>query len=143
MWIGGLIGGPFGLLLLQLCGRWRIPLDAATCVVLVWNVTVPGVVLVHWSATTIRFAGARRLYAAALSVLCGWLLASVPYTTALCALLMLALLDVLLVSFPGSPVQKLDAVVQERRRAGERGRRRSGASDPSRSGPPHASAAPA
>ena len=119
MWIGGLIGGPFGLLLLRLCGRWRIPLDAATCVVLVWNVTVPGVVLVHWSATTIRFAGARRLYAAALSVLCGWLLASVPYTTALCALLMLALLDVLLVSFPGSPVQKLDAVVQERRRAGE------------------------
>jgi len=35
------------------------------------------------------------------------------------ALLMLALLDVLLVSFPGSPVQRLDAIATARRKAGE------------------------
>ena len=80
---------------------------------------VPGLVVVHWSATARRFVGLRRGYALLLSVGCAWLLASVPYQSSVAALLMLALLDVVLVSFPGSPVQRLDAIARERRAAGE------------------------
>ncbi len=83
------------------------------------SVTIPGVVAVHWSATAKRFVNVRRSYGALLSVGCAWTLASVPYQTSVTALLMLALLDVLLVSFPGSPVQRLDAIATARREAGE------------------------
>lgn len=62
---------------------------------------------------------ARRGYAWLLSVGCAWLLASVPYQTCLATLLLLAILDLLLVSLPGAPVQRLDAIATQRRRAGE------------------------
>ena len=120
LWIGSLLAGPFATLLCRVCAALDLPLDAVTLVVAAWNLTVPGVLLVHWSATETSFAVGRRLYAALLATLCAWLLASVPYPTAVSALLMLAVLDVLLVLRPGSPVQRLDAVATARRRAGER-----------------------
>lgn len=120
LWIGSLLGGPLYLLLTRCCNALNVPLDAMTTVFVVWNVVTPGVILVHWSATVDSFAAGRRCYAALLATLCAWLLASVPYQTAVTALLMLAVLDVLLVLLPGAPVQKLDAVATERRRSGER-----------------------
>ena len=42
-----------------------------------------------------------------------------PYQTALSAIVLLALLDVMLVSLPGAPVQQLDAIATARRLAGE------------------------
>jgi len=119
LWIGSLIGGPLVALLPRLCQAAGAPLDVFTLAFLAWNVTVPGLVVVHWSATARRFVGLRRGYALLLSVGCAWLLASVPYQSSVAALLMLALLDVVLVSFPGSPVQRLDAIARERRAAGE------------------------
>ena len=119
LWVGGLIGGPLLVLLCRLCEAAGVALDGPTLVLVTWNLTAPGVLVVHWSATAVRFEGLRRGYAAMLSVGVAWILASVPYQTSLTALLMLALLDVLLVSFPGSPVQALDAIATKRREAGE------------------------
>ena len=120
LWIGSLLAGPFATLLCRVCAALDLPLDAVTLVVAAWNLTVPGVLLVHWSATETSFAVGRRFYAALLATLCAWLLAGVPYPTAVSALLMLAVLDVLLVLLRAPPVQRLDAVATARRRAGER-----------------------
>lgn len=119
MWVGSLLGLPLALLFVRVCEAARAPLDALTLGIAVWNAVVPGVVLVHWAPTATRFEVARRAYAALLSIGCAWALACVPYPTAITALLELALLDVVLVSLPGSPVQRLDAIASARRRAGE------------------------
>ena len=118
-WIGALIGGPLGTMLVRLCEASRVPLDKPTLFFVVANLVAPAVVVVHWSATAKRFATFRRAHAGLLSVLAAWLLASVPYQTSVSALLLLAGLDILLVSFPGSPVQRLDTIATARRRAGE------------------------
>ena len=120
LWIASLLGAPLALFIRRLCEAACWPLDGVTLVLLTWNATVPGLVLVHWSATAIRFERARRMCAGALSVLMAWLLASAPYQTAIATLLLLAVLDVILVSFPGSPVQHLDAIASRRRLAGEK-----------------------
>lgn len=120
LYIGATFGAPLGLLLVRLSEHWlHTPLDALTWIFLVVNLTVPGIVVIQWPPTGARFEAGRRLYAAALAILCAWLLAYVPYQTAVAALLLLALLDVLLVSLPGSPVQRLDGAHSERKRAGE------------------------
>ena len=118
-WIACLLGLPAGRLVERACRAAGAPLDGVSLVIATWNLTAPGVVLVHWSATEERFRGLRRAYAAALSTLTAWALCSVPWLTATVALLELAALDVLLVSLPGSPVQGLDAIATRRRAAGE------------------------
>jgi hypothetical protein len=120
LWIGCLFGAPLALLLLRGCEALGVALDAPTWVFVTWNFFAPGVLLVQWPPTTERFRIGRRVFAAALSTLCAWLLASVPYPTAVSALLMLALLDIVLVSLPGAPVQRLDAIATARRHAGEK-----------------------
>ena len=119
IWIGCLLGGPLLLLLMRAHEAFGVAVDVATLVFAVCNLTAPGVVLVHWSATATRFATARRVYANVTAIVCAWALAGVPYQTAVAALLMLAVLDVLLVSLPGAPVQRLDEIASARRTIGE------------------------
>lgn len=120
LYVCGLFGAPLALLLVRICEHWLgAPLDKLTWLFCVTNLTVPAVLVIQWPSMATRFELARRLYAAALAVLCAWLLASVPYPTAVAALLLLALLDVVLVSLPGAPVQRLDAAHAARKRAGE------------------------
>ena len=120
LYLCGVFAAPFCLLVVRLFEHsFGAPLDALTLAFLTANATVPAIALIQWPATSARFANGRRLYAAALAILCAWLLAYVPYSTAISALLLLALLDVLLVSLPGAPVQRLDQAHSERVRAGE------------------------
>ena len=119
VWIGGLLAVPTFLLLVRVCEAFRLPLDVVSAGLVTWNLAVPAAVVVHWADTERQFRTLRRLYAAAISALASWLLVSLPWQTALAALVELALLDVVLVLAPSSPVQKLDQLHRARRRAGE------------------------
>ena len=119
-WIGTLLGGPIWLLLRHVLEAMGVAVDTLTVVISVCNLSVPGVVLVHWSATATRFAYARQLYADVIAIGCAWVLVGVAWSTAVAALLMLAFLDVLLVAIPGAPVQRLDAIQTDRNILGER-----------------------
>ena len=120
LYISALLGAPLCLLLLRLCEHTlRIPLDGLSLAFLTVNLTAPAIVLIQWPPTAERFAAGRRLYAAALALATAWLLAYVPYQTAVTALLLLAVLDVVLVSLPGAPVQRLDEAHSWRVRTGE------------------------
>ena len=115
LYIGATFGAPLGLLLVRLSKVGAHAGDALTWIFLVANLTVPGIVVIQWPSTSARFEAGRRLYAAAPPSL-RLAVAHVPYRAG--ALLLLALLDVLLVSLPGSPVQRLDGALG-RARAGE------------------------
>ena len=118
-WIALLLGGPLWLLLSRAHVAAGLAVDAPTLIVTVCNLTAPGVILVHWSATARRFAVARQLYADAIAVGCAWALCAIPWPTAVSALLMLAVLDIVLVSLPGAPVQRLDEIQTGRKLLGE------------------------
>ncbi|KAL1523484.1 hypothetical protein AB1Y20_018422 [Prymnesium parvum] len=119
LWIGGLLAAPAALLLVRLCQEIHLPVDVVSVGLFGWNLSMPLVVVVHWHATERRFATLRRLYVALLSSLATWLLVPLPWQTAVAAVLELALLDVVLVLAPTSPVQKLDKIHRMRRRTGE------------------------
>lgn len=117
LYIGALLAPPFALLLVRCAQVWRAPLDAPLLMLLTLNFALPGVVVVHWSATAARFGLVRRFYGAALSVLAAWLLASLPWQTLGCVLMLLVVVDGLLVfDWCGvSPVRRLDALQRYRR----------------------------
>ena len=118
--VGGLLGVPFCLAIFRARGaRW--PLDAVTLALLGWNHTAAGTLLTHWAPDDDeRLRTWRRAYSAALSVALAWLLTALPWLTAVMALLLLGVLDLVLVALPGAPVQKLDRLATRRRAAGER-----------------------
>ena len=119
MWIFSLLSLPFAALLWRVHTAFGIPLDAITLTVVACNISLPAVILVHWTATEARFAKARQLHADVMAIVLAWALARVPWQTAVTALLMLAVLDIFLVSLPGAPVQKLDEIARQRKYFGE------------------------
>ena len=119
VWIGTLLGPPLALLLLSTSIAFAFPMDIPTLMFIVWNLTASGVLVVHWSATAAHFEFTRQLHADVIASLSAWVFAAVPYQTALAVLLLFAALDVLFVSLPGAPVQRLDTIASSRRRIGE------------------------
>ena len=120
-WVGGLLGVPFCLAIFRACEALGWPLDAVTLALLGWNHTAAGTLLTHWAPDDDeRLRTWRRAYSAALSVALAWLLTALPWLTAVMALLLLGVLDLVLVALPGAPVQKLDRLATRRRAAGER-----------------------
>lgn len=120
-WVGGLLGVPFCLGIFRACEVLGWPLDAVTLALLGWNHTAAGTLLTHWAPDDDeRLRAWRRAYSAALSVALAWLLTALPWLTAVMALLLLGVLDLVLVALPGAPVQKLDRLATRRRAAGER-----------------------
>ena len=119
--VGASFGVPFALLLLRFFEAVNAaPLDPLTFAFATWNFAVPGVMLVLWPPSGLRFYQGRRLYVAALASLTAWMLASMPSETLVATLLLLAILDVVLVALPCcSPVQTLDKLTWERGRSGE------------------------
>ena len=120
-WVGVLLGVPFCLAIFRACEALGWPLDAVTLALLGWNHTAAGTLLTHWAPDDDeRLRTWRRAYSAALSVALAWLLTALPWLTAVMALLLLGVLDLVLVALPGAPVQKLDRLATRRRAAGER-----------------------
>ena len=112
---------PFCLAIFRACEALGWPLDAVTLALLGWNHTAAGTLLTHWAPDDDeRLRTWRRAYSAALSVALAWLLTALPWLTAVMALLLLGVLDLVLVALPGAPVQKLDRLATRRRAAGER-----------------------
>lgn len=118
--VGSSFGIPFYLFLVRAAQGANVPLDSVTLALATCNFVVPGVLLVQWAPTSKSCWHGRRCYAAALSTLCSWLLASMSSPTLVAVLGLFALIDVLLVALPCcSPVQTLDKLTWQRVASGE------------------------